>query len=114
MVSNVYINGDGAKPEVAERGWIVQKFGGTSVGKFAVHLAEDIVRCVGSLLEPFATTPNSDSKIVLSTSLSQNRIAVVCSARSSCTKAEGTTNRYVGSLFSWAMGYALIYRSLTR
>jgi hypothetical protein len=25
-------------------GWIVQKFGGTSVGKFAVNIAEDIVR----------------------------------------------------------------------
>lgn len=24
--------------------WIVQKFGGTSVGKFAVNIAEDIVR----------------------------------------------------------------------
>lgn len=26
------------------RGWVVQKFGGTSVGKFAVNIAEDIVR----------------------------------------------------------------------
>jgi aspartate kinase len=25
-------------------GWVVQKFGGTSVGKFAVNIAEDIVR----------------------------------------------------------------------
>lgn len=47
MVSNVYVNGDGEKPDHAERGWIVQKFGGTSVGKFAAALAEDIVRCVG-------------------------------------------------------------------
>lgn len=43
---NVFVNGDGEKPEVAERGWIVQKFGGTSLGKFAVNVAEDIVRCV--------------------------------------------------------------------
>lgn len=46
-MSEVFMNGDGEKPELAERGWIVQKFGGTSVGKFAVNLAEDIVRCVG-------------------------------------------------------------------
>jgi aspartate kinase len=26
-------------------GWIVQKFGGTSVGKFPDKIAEDIVRC---------------------------------------------------------------------
>jgi hypothetical protein len=25
-------------------GWVVQKFGGTSVGKFAVNIAEDIVK----------------------------------------------------------------------
>lgn len=30
----------------SEGGWIVQKFGGTSVGKFAVNIAEDIVRFV--------------------------------------------------------------------
>jgi hypothetical protein len=27
-----------------EMGWIVQKFGGTSVGKFAEKIAEDVVR----------------------------------------------------------------------
>jgi aspartate kinase len=27
-------------------GWVVQKFGGTSIGKFAVNIAEDIVRSV--------------------------------------------------------------------
>jgi len=26
-----------------EMGWIVQKFGGTSVGKFATKIAEDVV-----------------------------------------------------------------------
>ena len=26
--------------------WLVQKFGGTSVGKFAVKIAEDIISCV--------------------------------------------------------------------
>ncbi|EHL01683.1 putative aspartokinase [Glarea lozoyensis 74030] len=52
-------------------GWVVQKFGGTSVGKFAVNIAEDIVRA----------------------SLSHNKIAVVCSARSTGKKVEGTTSR---------------------
>ncbi|KAK0940949.1 hypothetical protein LTR29_007507 [Friedmanniomyces endolithicus] len=51
--------------------WVVQKFGGTSVGKFAVKIAEDIVVA----------------------GLKDQRIAVVCSARSTGTKAEGTTNR---------------------
>jgi len=50
-VSNIYMNGDGENAELAERSWIVQKFGGTSVGKFAVQLAEDIVRCVGQHAE---------------------------------------------------------------
>lgn len=28
----------------AKAGWIIQKFGGTSVGKFADKIAEDVVR----------------------------------------------------------------------
>ncbi|KUJ19854.1 aspartate kinase-like protein [Mollisia scopiformis] len=55
----------------SEGGWIVQKFGGTSVGKFAKNIAEDIVRA----------------------SLKNNKIAVVCSARSTGKKVEGTTSR---------------------
>lgn len=56
---------------VNAQGWIVQKFGGTSVGKFAGSIVDDIVK-----------------------SYSQNyRVAVVCSARSSHTKSEGTTSR---------------------
>ncbi|KAF8496979.1 Aspartate/glutamate/uridylate kinase [Gautieria morchelliformis] len=50
--------------------WIVQKYGGTSVGKFAVKIAEEIIP---SYLE-------------------RHRVAVVCSARSGSTKALGTTN----------------------
>ncbi|KAG6877763.1 hypothetical protein C0993_004137 [Termitomyces sp. T159_Od127] len=50
--------------------WLVQKFGGTSVGKFAVNIAEDIVAHY----------------------IPQHRVAVVCSARSASTKALGTTN----------------------
>lgn len=52
-------------------GWIVQKFGGTSVGKFAKEIALDIVKKYNE----------------------NNRIAVVCSARSTNTKSEGTTTR---------------------
>ncbi|KAL7773000.1 hypothetical protein CFE70_002964 [Pyrenophora teres f. teres 0-1] len=51
--------------------WIVQKFGGTSLGKFTATIAEDIVL----------------------RSLKEQRVAVVCSARSTKTKSEGTTNR---------------------
>ncbi|KAI9741903.1 MAG: Aspartokinase [Cirrosporium novae-zelandiae] len=55
----------------SQNGWVVQKFGGTSIGKFSTKIAEDVIR----------------------TSLSKNRVAVVCSARSSSTKSAGTTNR---------------------
>ncbi|KAF2736987.1 aspartate kinase [Polyplosphaeria fusca] len=51
-------------------GWCVLKFGGTSVGKFAVNIAD-----------------------ICKAGLKANRIAIVCSARSSNTKLEGTTNR---------------------
>ncbi|OJJ55323.1 hypothetical protein ASPSYDRAFT_209815 [Aspergillus sydowii CBS 593.65] len=51
--------------------WVVQKFGGTSVGKFALNIIDRVVL----------------------PSLSEHKVAVVCSARSSSTKAEGTTNR---------------------
>ena len=47
-VSKAVGNGIGGKTEKrsnnSQGGWIVQKFGGTSVGKFAVNIAEDIVR----------------------------------------------------------------------
>ncbi|MCJ1247269.1 Aspartokinase [Trapelia coarctata] len=56
---------------IPSKNWIVQKFGGTSVGRFAENIAGDIVR----------------------PSLNQHRVAVVCSALSSQTKSEGTTNR---------------------
>ncbi|KAF2203422.1 aspartate kinase-like protein [Delitschia confertaspora ATCC 74209] len=52
-------------------GWVVLKFGGTSVGKFAENIAG-----------------------IVQTGLnSGNRTAIVCSARSNNTKKEGTTNR---------------------
>ncbi|KAF2715335.1 aspartate kinase [Pleomassaria siparia CBS 279.74] len=51
-------------------GWVVLKFGGTSVGKFAENIAG-----------------------IVKTSLNNNRTAIVCSARSNKNKLEGTTNR---------------------
>ncbi len=51
--------------------WVVQKFGGTSVGKFGAKIAEDIV------------IPG----------LKDQRLAIVCSARSTSSKSEGTTTR---------------------
>ncbi|KAI1169066.1 aspartate kinase [Nemania serpens] len=66
MASEVVIrNNTGAQ------GWVVQKFGGTSVGKFPCKIARDIVHA----------------------SLASNNIAIVCSARSSGKKATGTTSR---------------------
>ncbi|KAK1760939.1 Aspartate/glutamate/uridylate kinase [Echria macrotheca] len=52
-------------------GWVVQKFGGTSVGKFPDKIAQDII----------------------STYVENNRLAVVCSARSTGKKVTGTTSR---------------------
>ncbi|ORE07264.1 aspartate kinase [Rhizopus microsporus var. microsporus] len=51
--------------------WIVQKYGGTSVGKFLNEIADTII-------------PKY---------LKTNRVAIVCSARSGVTKEKGTTNR---------------------
>lgn len=55
--------------------WIIQKFGGTSVGKFPEGIVDDIAKVFSQ----------------------QNRVAVVCSARSSNTKSEGTTSRLIKS-----------------
>ena len=54
-----------------ERDWVVQKYGGTSIGKFP----EEIISIICNELE-------------------RSRIAVVCSARSSGIKADGTTTKY--------------------
>ena len=44
------VNGTSLQGNSSEMGWTVQKFGGTSVGKFATKIAEDVV---GSLTHPF-------------------------------------------------------------
>ena len=54
-----------------DRDWVVQKYGGTSVGKFPEEITE-----------------------IICNELERNRIAVVCSARSSGIKADGTTTKY--------------------
>uniref|UniRef100_A0A0W0FF11 aspartate kinase n=1 Tax=Moniliophthora roreri TaxID=221103 RepID=A0A0W0FF11_MONRR len=53
-----------------ESKWLVQKFGGTSVGKYPVKIAKDVV----------------------SNYIDSNKVAIVCSACSGSTKALGTTN----------------------
>ena len=50
--------------------WLVQKFGGTSIGKYPVKIAQEII----------------------SNYIDCHKVAVVCSARSGSTKALGTTN----------------------
>ena len=39
-------NGNGLLRNESKGGWVVQKYGGTSVGKFASNIAEDIIRYV--------------------------------------------------------------------
>ncbi|KAI9307430.1 Aspartate/glutamate/uridylate kinase [Cunninghamella echinulata] len=58
----------GNKPNLP---WIVQKYGGTSVGKFIDTIA----------------------KTIIPSYLEKNRVILVCSARSGETKEKGTTNR---------------------
>jgi hypothetical protein len=46
-LSSVETNGHSeVHSDLSERRWIVQKFGGTSVGKFPVKIAKDIVRYI--------------------------------------------------------------------
>lgn len=55
----------------SELPWVVLKFGGTSVGKFLAEITSDIVM----------------------SALTSNRVAVICSARSTDVKSKGTTSR---------------------
>ncbi|KAF0274970.1 hypothetical protein FOG51_00148 [Hanseniaspora uvarum] len=56
-----------------ETNWIVQKFGGTSIGKFHDNIVNDIIK---------AYSERQNKKVM-----------VVCSARSTYNKEEGTTSR---------------------
>ncbi|OBZ87551.1 putative aspartokinase [Choanephora cucurbitarum] len=55
--------------------WIVQKYGGTSIGKFLNEIADTIIP----------------------TYLNKNKVVIVCSARSGDTKDKGTTNRLLNA-----------------
>ncbi|KAI8969173.1 Aspartate/glutamate/uridylate kinase [Mycotypha africana] len=57
----------------AELPWVVQKFGGTSVGKFLDNIANEVIKEY----------------------VKHNRLVVVCSARSGKDKQTGTTNRLI-------------------
>ena len=54
----------------SEKDWLVQKYGGTSIGKFPQEIAN-----------------------IICNDFKHNRLAVVCSARSSGVKADGTTTK---------------------
>ena len=69
--------------------WLVQKFGGTSVGKFATKIARDIVSSVSQFLPSF---PNLLPAFLGRNYIDNHKVAVVCSARSGSTKSLGTTN----------------------
>ena len=73
--------------------WVVQKYGGTSVGKFAAQIAENIVPYakVSFSLPPFRNSDRPTSETP-SDYLDRYRLAIVCSARSGSTKSLGTTN----------------------
>ncbi|KAJ1302241.1 hypothetical protein OPQ81_001062 [Rhizoctonia solani] len=57
-------------PDSPNARWVIQKFGGTSVGKFAAKIAEEVVPAY----------------------IAEDKVVLVCSARSGSTKALGTTN----------------------
>ncbi|CAO3685129.1 unnamed protein product [Umbelopsis ramanniana] len=73
--------------------WVVQKYGGTSVGKFLDEISTNIVhnglgsKDIGIVLSIIAGWDDAG------TYMNTNRVIVVCSARSGETKAKGTTNR---------------------
>lgn len=69
-------------------GWVVLKFGGTSVGKFAENIA-DIVKWVLCHMCCGGNASLTEHRA----GLRDHRAAIVCSARSNNTKLEGTTNR---------------------
>lgn len=71
-----------------ETPWIVQKFGGTTVGKFATKIAEDALAYVVLVAASLLHTYNA----FYSGYMGNYKVAVVCSARSGSTKALGTTN----------------------
>ena len=72
------------------RRWVIHKYGGTSAANFPKRIAEDIVRSAAHIWR-LQLSKVADSYGRPATK--NNRIAVVCSARSSSGKTDGTTNR---------------------
>ncbi|KAM0794418.1 putative aspartate kinase [Usnea florida] len=72
-----------------ERHWVVQKYGGTCIGKFPEEITE-----------------------IICNELERNRLAVVCSARSSGLKADGTTTKLLKAAAEAAKGNSLAYSSI--
>ena len=70
-VPNGYCSGSTEPGRPVSSGSVVQKYGGTSVGKFAWKIVADVIK----------------------PSLAKDNVAVVCSAISAKVKADGTTNR---------------------
>ncbi|KAG8731585.1 Aspartokinase, partial [Ceratobasidium sp. 423] len=66
-------------PDSPNARWVIQKFGGTSVGKFATKIAEEVVPITPLLSKRRAY-------------IAKDKVVLVCSARSGSTKALGTTN----------------------
>ena len=73
------------------RPWIVHKYGGTAVGKF-----------------PHAIVRN------VADQLNRNSVAVVCSARSTNVKAQGTTTRLIKAASAARDPYTKAYESIVR
>jgi hypothetical protein len=74
-LSNGHYSGSVTPKGPASSGCVVQKFGGTSVGKFALEMVTNVIK----------------------PSLVKDHVAVVCSAVSATVKADGTTNRWVSA-----------------
>ena len=74
-----------------EAKWLVQKYGGTSVGKFGVKIA-DIVSYVAPENFLFLNDIIDLNWKSYRNYIDGHKVAVVCSARSGSTKALGTTN----------------------
>lgn len=73
----------------SRKNWVVQKYGGTSIGK----------------------NPNEIANIICS-ELKRSRLAVVCSARSSGIKAEGTTTKLLKAAAEAAKSNSPAYKSI--
>lgn len=69
--------------------WVVQKYGGTSIGKFPEEIAN-----------------------IICNELKRNRLAIVCSARSSGIKAEGTTTKLLKAASEAAKSNSPAYKSI--